>query len=188
MNHFYLLNVGNNQDNQMNINSNEVNTDKKINQDKQLPQISKNRKIIQKQIKGIKSLVENKIKLNINEKMYYQNDKVKRKTNYNDIYHYLEYKKLGIDDNRYPKRITDIKDKSKRDNARKQFKKTIKKYTIDTEDNRLAYKKLITSNDKSKKEETYLKIPYNIEIEEILAKHHFDSNHKGINIMRNNIT
>ena len=59
MNHFYLLNVGNNQDNQMNINSNEVNTDKKINQDKHLPKISKSRKIIQKRIKGIKSLVEN---------------------------------------------------------------------------------------------------------------------------------
>ena len=119
--------------------------------------------------------------------MYYQNDKVKRKTNYNDIYHYLDYKNLGIDDNIYPTKITNIKNKSKRDNAKKQFKKTTKKYTIDTEDNRLTYKKLITSNDKSKKEETYLKIPYNIEIEGILAKHNFDSNHKGINIMRNNI-
>ena len=74
---------------------------------------------MQKQINGMKSLVESKIKLNTNEKIYYQNDKVKRKTNYNDIYHYLEYKNLGIDENRYQKRITNIKDKSKRDNAKK---------------------------------------------------------------------
>ena len=50
MNHFYLLNFGNYQDNQMNIYSNEVNPEKKINKGKQLPKISKNRKIIQKQI------------------------------------------------------------------------------------------------------------------------------------------
>ena len=62
---------------------------------------------------------------------------------YYDIYNYLRKKNDNITENRYPKRITDIKAKDKRDNAKKEFRHKTKSYKIDKEINRLLYKKII---------------------------------------------
>ena len=83
------------------------------------------------------------MKINAKNKLYYKNTSIVRDAYYDDIYNYIRKKNANILEDRYPNRITDIKSKVSRDNAKKQFRNKIKSYKIDEETNRLLYKKLI---------------------------------------------
>ena len=83
------------------------------------------------------------MKINAKNKLYYKNTSIVRDAYYDDIYNYIRKKNANILEDRYPNRITDIKSKASRDNAKKQFRNKIKSYKIDEETNRLLYKKLI---------------------------------------------
>lgn len=175
--HFYLL--------LLNTNNNKFST--KHSHENKFIKVKKSKTQINKEIKVVKNNVKFNNKINIKNKVYYKNNLIIREAFYDEIYHYIDLKNKNITEGRFPKRITSIKNKAKRDNAKKQFKKKIKNYKIDIDTGRLTYRKKISIADKSKKEDKYLKIPYSIEVDGILAKSHNDSNHKGINMMRINI-
>ena len=83
------------------------------------------------------------MKINAQNKLYYKNTSIVRDAYYDDIYNYIRKKNANILEGRCPNRITEIKSKTSRDNAKKQFRNKIKSYKIDEETNRLLYKKLI---------------------------------------------
>ena len=65
---------------------------------------------------------------------------------YEYIYNYLKLNEIKSNDYNYPKRIIEIKSKSKKDNAKKVFSIKAKKYKIFNQNNILYYKKQIIVN------------------------------------------
>ena len=57
--------------------------------------------------------------------MYYKKNIIIREAYYDEICHYIELKNKNIIEGRFPKRITSIISKAKRDNIKKKFKKKL---------------------------------------------------------------